>query len=668
MNATRPARFAPSVTNRPRFTATLAICFIWLLLASAANGIASLQPPPRLPPLSDNPAARLRGAQLSELPVWSDPTASAYNWSNIGYFPNWGGNAFRLFLMPFADGKQILPGQPLTIRLQKALERFTTVIDWALQQNIHFIIAFNPYSSYPPPPFNWPDDGRSLWKDASAQDELVQAWTDLAKHFKGRKGIIFDLINEPHGITPDEINGNHALPKQVWNTLYPRLIDAIQAEDPERWIVVEPIWGNPDNFVDLSVSSAPKLIYSFHFYKPHFFTHQGIGSYPPAQSVAYPGVTQDSQFEPEMYWDKSVLDQRLQPAINFRNAHNVRVLCGEFGSSVNAPDDSRGRWTADVIDLLETYGFDWLYFIYESKRNGNVGWTFEATSFESVVTSKFSLNLIAVNPVAIWTAIDSDGDGKSDIGVYRDGEWHILRSSDGRATATGWGGLPQDMPVPADYDGDGKTDTAVYRDGMWFIRRSSDGGQSTVGWGGLTQDIPAPADYDGDGKTDVAIYRDGTWFILRSSDGGVTTRGWGGLAQDIPVPADYDGDGKTDVAIYRDGTWFILRSSDGGVTTRGWGGLPQDKPVPGDYDGDGKTDIAVYRDGLWFILRSSDGGQTTAGWGGLAQDITVPADYDGDGKTDVAIYRDGTWFILRSKDGGVTGIGWGGLPQDIPLN
>jgi Subtilase family/FG-GAP-like repeat len=262
---------------------------------------------------------------------------------------------------------------------------------------------------------------------------------------------------------------------------------------------------------------------------------------------------------------------------------------------------------------------------------------------------------------------DFDGDGISDITVYRDGLWFILRSSDGGQTTVGWGGLPQDIPVPADYDGDGKVDIAVYRDGIWYIIRSSDGGVTSTGWGGLAQDIVVPGDYDGDGKADVAVYRNGLWFILRSSDGGQTTVGWGGLSQDIPVPADYDGDGRVDIAVYRDGNWFIIRSSDGGITAIGWGGLSQDIVVPGDYDGDGKADIAVYRNGTWFILRSSDGGQTTVGWGGLAQDIPVPADYDGDGKTDIAIYRNGLWFIVRSSDGVQTVVGWGGLPQDIPL-
>jgi FG-GAP-like repeat len=273
----------------------------------------------------------------------------------------------------------------------------------------------------------------------------------------------------------------------------------------------------------------------------------------------------------------------------------------------------------------------------------------------------------AVEGVGSVPLVDFDGDGITDIGVYRDGTWFIRRSSDEALTTTVLGGAPQDIPVPGDYDGDGKTDIALYRDGTWFIRRSSDNQEPVIIWGGAPQDIPLPGDYDGDGKTDIALYRDGTWFIRRSSDNQEPVIIWGGAAQDIPVPGDYDGDGKTDIALYRDGTWFIRRSSDNQEPVVIWGGAPQDIPVPGDYDGDGKTDIALYRDGTWFIRRSSDKRLTTIVWGGAPQDIPVLGDYDGDGKTDIALYRDGTWFIRRSSDNQEPVIIWGGAPQDIPL-
>jgi hypothetical protein len=50
------------------------------------------------------------------------------------------------------------------------------------------------------------------------------------------------------------------------------------------------------------------------------------------------------------------------------------------------------------------------------------------------------------------TTVDFTGDGISDIGIYRNGTWFIRRSSDGGITTVGWGGLPQDRPVPADYE------------------------------------------------------------------------------------------------------------------------------------------------------------------------------------------------------------------------
>lgn len=315
-------------------------------------------------------------------------------------------------------------------------------------------------------------------------------------------------------------------------------------------------------------------------------------------------------------------------------------------------------------------------------------------------------------------ASDFDGDGKTDRVVVRKEAgsgrfgplvWYILRSSDGQMQAVQWG-YGEDRIVAADYDGDGKTDVAVWRsdendiceaipDGQncqahFYILRSSDGGVAVIPFGSrifahsdqarthvpFVDDPTVVADYDGDGKADIAVYREGrnageqSWlYYLPSTNptGGIVFVPWG-IKGDEPCVGDYDGDGKADPCVRRGygknpATFYVMKSSGGYIfNSYGYG---SDQIVNADYDGDGKTDFAVIRAQEmvsaappidWFIQRA-DGSYygATFGVGGEFGDRPTLGDYDGDGKSDVAVWRpiDGTFYIANAS--GFSAVRWG---------
>jgi len=222
---------------------------------------------------------------------------------------------------------------------------------------------------------------------------------------------------------------------------------------------------------------------------------------------------------------------------------------------------------------------------------------------------------------------DYDGDGTSDIAVFREGSglWAARE-----ITRVYFGGAG-DLPVSGDYNGDGPADISIFRpaSGLWAIR-----GITRI-YFGSSSDIAAPGDYDGDGNCDIGIFRSasGLWAVR-----GVT-RDYFGASGDMPIQGDYNGDNTAEIGIFRsaDGLWALRSGS------RGYFGSAGDSPVPGDYNGDGSWEAGILRDstGLWAIP-----GVTRTYFGG-GSDSPVPADYTGTGIDAIGVFRPATvlWAV-----------------------
>lgn len=263
---------------------------------------------------------------------------------------------------------------------------------------------------------------------------------------------------------------------------------------------------------------------------------------------------------------------------------------------------------------------------------------------------------------------DFDGDGKSDVAVYRpsNGYWYLFQSTAGMSFVQ-WG-LPGDVPAAMQFDTDGKTDIGVFRTGVYHMNTSMTG-YKVAGFAGVAGDRPAMGEFDNTnnfGREDIMTLgmRDGVMKWLADQQYVAA----GQLATDKPIIGDFNADARDDIGYFRDGYWFTQEREPWTVylyQTEQWG-IAGDIPVPADYDGDRQTDYAVFRPstGVWWVKLSTGGHM--AGAFGLNGDIPVPADYDGDGKADIAIFRNGDWWRYLSASGTVDVVNWG-TTGDIPI-
>ncbi len=254
-------------------------------------------------------------------------------------------------------------------------------------------------------------------------------------------------------------------------------------------------------------------------------------------------------------------------------------------------------------------------------------------------------------------------------------------------------GMPDSLPVVGDWDGDGLTDLGIFRAGHWFLDVNGNGQWDAEDlWAQLgdKHDLPVTGDWDGDFKTDIGIFgpqwpndpvalatepglpdRDnrnegkeknlppqpqeapvGFRTMRRVSDSQARADVIDhvfqfGVSHDIPLVGDWNGDGVATIGVFRDGLWKLDDNGDGRWTpeeTIVQFGRPGDLPVVGDWDGDGIDDLAVFRAGKWIM--DTNGNRTIDPQDKVLQfgrpgDLPVAGDWDGDGTDDPGLYRPG---------------------------
>jgi endoglucanase len=261
--------------------------------------------------------------------------------------------------------------------LDPLLVKFLDIaVGWAEEHQLYIIIDNHSFDPVEP-------------TDENIDKILLKVWAQVAERYKNHGDyVIYEILNEPHGISDKR-----------WGEIQGMAIETIRKIDKKHAIMV----GGTDYNSIGKLASIPKyadnnLIYTFHFYDPHIFTHQGAtwgtpslasltGVPFPADSRRMPKVPNDlkntwvagalSNYEHDAAL--TTLAASLDKAAAFSIERNVPVFCGEFGVYlIQSPPAGRVKWYQTVTGMLERRNISrasWDYFggfgIFKTRGGGD---------------------------------------------------------------------------------------------------------------------------------------------------------------------------------------------------------------------------------------------------------------------------------------------------------
>ncbi len=214
-------------------------------------------------------------------------------------------------------------------------------------------------------------------------EQFSDFWRALARHYStyDPEMVYFEILNEP------EFRDRYR-----WAGVQAKLAAAIRDGAPKHTIIAAGAnWSDIDDLLELTPLSDPNVIYNFHFYDPHTFTHQGAtwgeNYWHFETKLAYPAETRNAEQvaseQPDRlnrlrvlryaldHWDANRIAVEIGQAAEWAKHWNVPLTCNEFGVYRRDSDpQDRARWIHDVRATLEHDGIGWNMWDYGARDNG----------------------------------------------------------------------------------------------------------------------------------------------------------------------------------------------------------------------------------------------------------------------------------------------------------
>ena len=238
-----------------------------------------------------------------------------------------------------------------------------SAVSWCAKHQIYVILdnhSFDPAGSTTP----------------GIEDILTKIWIQMARHYKNSSDyVLYEILNEPYGMST-----------AIWGAIQGRVISAIRVIDTKHTIVVGgSSYNTYTELKNLPVYSDNNLLYTFHFYDPFVFTHQGATwpspSLGPLSGVPFPYNSASMPSCPASLkntWIESGLNnypsqgndaymkQLIDNAISFRDSRHVNIFCGEFGVyMLNSSNADRCSWYSVVRKYLNEKNIPWTIWDYK---------------------------------------------------------------------------------------------------------------------------------------------------------------------------------------------------------------------------------------------------------------------------------------------------------------